>query len=50
MKLRKAILLRLDPDLFKQLQHAQIDSKHSSVNAWLEEAVREKLDKSKKIV
>ncbi len=45
MKNRKAILLRLDEHLFKQMKHAVIESKHPSVNAWVEEAVREKLDR-----
>jgi hypothetical protein len=30
------------------MQHAQIESRHSSVNAWVEEAVIEKLEREKR--
>ena len=47
-KKRRSILLRLDEALFKRMQHARIESKHSTVNAWMEEAVIEKLEREVK--
>ncbi len=46
---RRAILIRLDEDLFKAMCHAQIESPHNSVNAWIAEAVQEKLKREVKI-
>jgi len=47
-KKRKAVLLRVDEDLHKTIQHAQIDSKHIYMNDWWIEAAREKLEREEK--
>lgn len=45
---RKQILIRLPDNLLKEARHAQIDSKHSSMGRWIEEAIREKLERDQK--
>ncbi len=48
MTSRKAILIRLNAELFKRMQHNQIDSGHQSVNSWVEKAIVEKLQRETK--
>ena len=42
-KPRKDVFLRVDEDLIKAIQHAQIDSEYRSVNDWFIAAAKEKL-------